>query len=267
MAESDIDPEEIIRDLPTRFMGQKVIYYPTVDSTMEEARKEAQWGTPSGTLIIAGEQTSGKGRLQRTWISPGGNLALSIVLRPNLASLPYMIMLASLSVVHSVETVTGIRPEIKWPNDILIKGKKVCGILIQNDIHKASLKSTIIGIGINANIRVQSFPEIGPFATSLLEEHGKTVSLTELARQLLIEMERLYRLLSRSELIFEQWKARLVTLGQYVSITQEDRAIYGYAESVARDGSLMLRLKDGQLVKIVAGDVNTRATNPGSLME
>jgi BirA family biotin operon repressor/biotin-[acetyl-CoA-carboxylase] ligase len=267
MKENHITPEEIMRNLPTRFIGQKVIYYPRVDSTMEEARKEAQWGAPAGTVVICDEQTAGKGRLQRIWISPEGSLALSIILRPNLAYLPFMVMLASLSAVRSIELVTGIRPWIKWPNDILIKGKKICGILIQNEIHRSSLKFTIIGIGININMHMQSFPEIEPTATSLLDELGKPVSRVELARQLLIEMENLYHVLSQGELIFEQWKDRLITLGQYVRVTQEDKVFCGYAESVVRDGSLMLRQADGQLTRILTGDVSLRPINPGSLAE
>lgn len=256
-----------MRDLPTRFIGQKVIYYPKINSTMEEARREALWGTPAGTVVIAGEQTEGRGRLQHTWISPQGSLALSVILRPNIVYLPYIIMLASLAVVRSIETITGLKPEIKWPNDILIRGKKVCGILIQNDIHKSSLKFTIIGIGINLNIHIKTFPEIDSTATSLLDELGDTVSPVEMTRQLMIEMERIYLLLPDSKIIFEQWKNRLVTLGQYVQVTQENNFLYGYAESVDRDGSLVLQTEDGQLLRIVTGDVSIRDVNPGWLLE
>jgi BirA family biotin operon repressor/biotin-[acetyl-CoA-carboxylase] ligase len=188
----NLSPELIIRELSTHFIGQKVIFFSTTTSTMDVARREARWGAPAGTVVLADEQTAGRGRLERSWISPKGNLALSVILRPNLDYLPYLVMIASLAVVYSIEKVTGIKPQIKWPNDVFIKEKKVCGILIENDIRKNDLVYSIIGIGININLHIPDIPAIAPFATSLSEELGKTISRVEIAQQLLIEMERLY---------------------------------------------------------------------------
>jgi BirA family transcriptional regulator, biotin operon repressor / biotin---[acetyl-CoA-carboxylase] ligase len=255
MEDNNLSPDKITRGLKTRFIGQRVIYFPTLNSTMEAAKREAIWGAPAGTVVIADEQTAGKGRLQRSWISPRGGLAMSVILRPNLDYLPYMIMLSSLAVARGIEAVTGLRPQIKWPNDVLINEKKVCGILIENDIRKNNLVYTVIGIGINVNLHVTDFPEIASFATSLSDTLGKPVSRSDIARQILVEMEKLYQALPQGESIFGQWRDRLVTLGQNVKVTMGETVLFGTAESVEKDGSLILRDEDFNLIKIVAGDV------------
>ena len=148
MADS-LSAAAISQDLETRFVGQRVIYYSSLPSTMEVARREAQQGAAEGTVILAGEQTAGKGRLERAWLSPGGNVALSIILYPDLSYLTSLIMLASLAVVYSIETVTGLKLQLKWPNDVLINGSKVCGILIESDVRESRLGYAIVVIGIN----------------------------------------------------------------------------------------------------------------------
>jgi BirA family transcriptional regulator, biotin operon repressor / biotin---[acetyl-CoA-carboxylase] ligase len=254
--ENSLSPALVTAGLPTRFIGQKVIYFESLDSTMEAARRESIWGAPAGTVVIADEQTAGRGRLKRTWISPRGGLTLSVILRPNLEYLPYLIMIASLAVARSIENVTGLSPQIKWPNDVLISDKKVCGILIENDIRKNSLVSSVIGIGINVNVHIPDYPEISSLASSLSDQTGIIVSRLDILQQLLIEMERLYGSLPNSDSIFQQWKNRLVTLGQSVQVTQGDVIYCGFAESVSADGSLLLRSTEGDLIKIFAGDVS-----------
>jgi BirA family biotin operon repressor/biotin-[acetyl-CoA-carboxylase] ligase len=256
MAEYELLPESIQSRLKTRFIGRKILYFPELDSTMEIAKREALWGSEAGTVIIAEEQTAGKGRLQRSWISPKGGIALSIILRPNLNNLPYLIMLASLAVLDTIKQITGLKPQIKWPNDILIGEKKVSGILIENDIRDNVLKYSIIGIGINANFHVSNYPEITNIATSLADEMKTEVSRLEILTCLLTEMDREYHELTDGKLIWERWKNYLVTLGQKVQVQMGSRVYTGTAEAVTRDGGLMLRQKEGGLIKIVAGDVN-----------
>ncbi|MFC1943460.1 biotin--[acetyl-CoA-carboxylase] ligase [Chloroflexota bacterium] len=258
MVGDSLSPAVITRDLETRFVGQKVIYYTSLTSTMEVARQEARRGVVEGTVIVADEQTAGKGRLKRTWLSPGGNIALSIVLYPRLAYLPSLIMLASLAVVHSIKAVTGLKSQIKWPNDVLINGRKVCGILIESDVQGNTVKYTIIGIGMNVDLRLADFPEILPIATSLGEELGRDVSRLSVIRCLLLEIERLYLVLSAGGSVYEEWRDSLVTLGKRVRAVTGETIYEGVAESVARDGSLLLRGLDGSLTKIVAGDVTLR---------
>jgi BirA family biotin operon repressor/biotin-[acetyl-CoA-carboxylase] ligase len=163
----------VTRGLKTNFIGRKVIYYPTLNSTMNTARQAARKGAIAGTVIIAGEQTAGKGRLKRAWLSPHGNIAMSIVLYPDIASLPYLIMIASLAVSSSIEKVAGLKTQIKWPNDILIDGKKVCGILIENELIGDRIAYTIIGIGINVDLKADVYPEISATAISLEIQTGQ----------------------------------------------------------------------------------------------
>jgi BirA family biotin operon repressor/biotin-[acetyl-CoA-carboxylase] ligase len=172
--------------------------------------------------------------------------------------LPNMIMLASLAVTYSIQIITGLKPQIKWPNDVLINEKKVCGILIENDIRNNFLRHMIIGIGINVNLHIPDYPEIAPIATSLSDQLGKEVSRLDIIRQLLIEMDRLYQSLPQGDFILEQWKRHLITLGQKVQVNLGDKIYKGTTESVTKDGSLMLRQEDGSLTKIVAGDVSLK---------
>lgn len=258
MAKNSLSPALITDNLGTRFIGQEVIYYPQLTSTMDVARKEAQQGAAEGTVIIADEQTAGKGRVKRVWLSPRGSIALSIILYPDVLYLPRLIMLASLAVVHSIQAVTGLKSQIKWPNDVLINGKKVCGILIESDVQRNTVAYAIIGIGINVNFRLSDFPEILPTATSLADELGKDVPRVDLIRCLLVETERLYLALPAGEAIYQEWRDRLVTLGRSVQVKSGKTTLEGIAESVARDGSLLLRHSNGSSTKIVTGDVSLR---------
>lgn len=254
----DLSLASIADNLGTSLIGQKVIYYHRLASTMDVARQEAQQGATEGTVIIAGEQTEGRGRVKRTWLSPEGNIALSVILHPDVSSLPYLIMISSLAVVHSIEVVTGLKAQVKWPNDILINGKKVCGILTESDVKRRGVGYAIIGIGLNVNLRVADFSEISAIATSLSDELGRSVPTLDVVRHLLVEMERLYLTLPVWESIYEAWRDRLVTLGKRVYAESGNNRLEGMAESVDRSGALQLRHADGSLIRIVAGDVTLR---------
>jgi BirA family biotin operon repressor/biotin-[acetyl-CoA-carboxylase] ligase len=225
---------------------------------MDVARREAQKGIEEGTVVLADEQTAGRGRLKRTWLAPQGNIALSLILRPRLSYLPSLIMLASLAVLRSVESTTGLKAQIKWPNDVLIEGKKVCGILIENDVQGQRVNYSIVGIGVNVNLRVADFPEIHSIATSLSHELGDDMPRLDVLRCLLIELDRLYLASSTGGSLYTEWRDNLVTLGQRIRVTQEQTIYEGIAESVTSDGSLLLRDSDGNLIRIVAGDVTLR---------
>jgi len=248
----------ITDNLETGLIGQRVIHYPRLSSTMDVAREEARRGAAEGTVILADEQTTGKGRMSRVWLSPGGSIALSVILYPCASYLPSLIMLASLAVVHSIKTVTGLEPQIKWPNDVLINGKKVCGILIENGIRGNGVAYSILGIGINVNLSISDFPEILPIATSLSDELGRDVPCVDMIRCLLKAADKLYLALSGGESLYEEWRDRLVTLGKKVQVRSGETTLEGIAESVAGDGSLLLRLANGRSTRIVAGDVTLR---------
>lgn len=149
---------------------------------MEVAKREAQRGAVEGLVVIADEQTAGRGRIGRTWLSPKGSIALSIILYPDVAYLPFLIMLASLGVVHSIKAVTGLKSSIKWPNDVLVNNRKVCGILIESELRGNIADYAIIGIGINVNLRLADFPKISQIATSLSHELGRDISRLDIIR-------------------------------------------------------------------------------------
>ena len=258
MVENKLSPASITSNLGTHFIGQGVIYYPSLTSTMEVARQEAQLGAVEGTVVIADEQTVGRGRIKRVWLSPKGIIALSIILYPSVVNLPSLIMLASLAVVHSIEAVTGLKSQVKWPNDVLVNGRKVCGILIESSVRRNIVDYAIIGIGVNVNLRLSDFPEILSTATSLSAELGRDVSRLGIIQRLLVEVERLNLVLQAGGSIYEEWRDSLVTLGRRVRAKSGKTVYEGIAESVARDGSLLLRRLDGSLSKIVAGDATLR---------
>jgi len=254
MMEDSLSSASITNNLDTRFIGQRVIYYPRLTSTMDVAKREAQQGAAEGTIVVADEQTAGKGRLKRGWLSPEGNIALSVILYPGLPYLPFLIMLASLAVVHSIEAVTGLKSQVKWPNDILINGRKVCGILIESEVRGNTVEYAIVGIGVNVNLRLSAFPEILSTATSLYDELGTEVSRLSLIQRLLVEIEKLYLSLPAGGSVYQEWRDSLVTLGKRVQVKTGKTVYKGIAESVASDGSLLLRQSDGSLTRIVAGD-------------
>jgi BirA family biotin operon repressor/biotin-[acetyl-CoA-carboxylase] ligase len=258
MAEDSLSPAAISDGLDTSFIGQVVISYPSLPSTNDAARIEAKKGAREGTVIIAGEQIAGRGRVGRKWVSPPGSVALSIILYPPLAYLPSLIMVASLATANAIERVTALRAQLKWPNDVLVNGRKICGILVESDVKGSKVDYAVIGIGLNVNINLADYPGIVPLATSLSQELGQQVSRRRIIQSLLAEAERLYLALGEGDSVFRQWRARLVTLGQPVRVSSGEATCEGIAESVAQDGSLLLRQPDGDLLKVVAGDVTLR---------
>jgi BirA family biotin operon repressor/biotin-[acetyl-CoA-carboxylase] ligase len=257
MAESRLSAAAITDNLATELIGQRVIAYPRLTSTNDIAKRQAKKGAREGTVIVAEEQTAGRGRLKRAWLSPRGSIALSVILHPTPAHLPYLIMVASLAVVHCIEK-TGLKAQIKWPNDVLVNDKKVCGILIESDVRGSAVDYAVIGIGLNVNLDPIAFPEISSTATSLSQELGKELSRREIIRCLLVKLESLYLALPEGDSVFREWRDRLVTLGKEVELTSGQTTYQGVAESVAGDGSLFLRQPDGKLIKVVAGDVSLR---------
>lgn len=246
----------LLAALDTQFIGKNIVYYPRLPSTMDAARDEARRGAAGGTVVIAGEQTGGRGRLKRAWFTPPGNVALSIVLYPGPADLPYLIMVASLAVACAIEKLTGLKTQIKWPNDVLISGKKVCGILVESDV-RAGQATAIVGIGINVRLRPGDIDGITATATSL-EHEGARISPPEIVRAVLEEFERLYLTLPDGPKIFAAWRERLVTLGKKVSARWGKTVLDGIAEDVDGGGALLLRRADGSLTRVVAGDVTLR---------
>jgi BirA family transcriptional regulator, biotin operon repressor / biotin---[acetyl-CoA-carboxylase] ligase len=241
-------------NLTTSYMGKTAYYIPVTSSTMDEARIMAEQGTAEGTAIIAGKQETGRGRMGRSWLSPEGGLATSIVLRPPANALRLLPAIASLAVHYAIGTM-GVTSSIKWPNDVLISGKKVCGILIENEFDAGNLVYSVIGIGINVNFETTVFPEIADIATSLSVELGKEVSIAEVALNLYCEMENLYNRIDEPDFIFGEWISHMGTIGKRVSANFGIRTIEGIAQAINPEGNLILRLDDGSLYVVIAGDI------------
>jgi BirA family biotin operon repressor/biotin-[acetyl-CoA-carboxylase] ligase len=257
---ADISSASLRSKLKTRFIGRNILYYPVITSTMDEARVAAAEGAEEGTIVLADEQTAGKGRLKRQWFSPpGDSILLSIILRPELAHLSQLTMVAALAVAQTIEKVTGLGPAIKWPNDVLIEGRKVSGILIESQVQGGQVKCAIVGIGLNVNLDPSALPQTAIPATSLRAATGHEVSRLEVLTSLLQGFEELYQGLRRGEPIHQRWMGRLETLGKKVRVSLGDRVEEGYAESVDERGNLVLRRPDESLVTIVAGDVTLRS--------
>jgi BirA family transcriptional regulator, biotin operon repressor / biotin---[acetyl-CoA-carboxylase] ligase len=258
MTGEELSSYSIQKVLKTAFIGRNIIYYPTLNSTMDTAREAARQSAPEGTVIIAGEQMGGRGRLGRKWITPRGNLALSMILYPDIECLPYLIMIASLAAAHSIEALSGLKAGVKWPNDILIEGKKVCGILIENEMKGKKVAYSIVGIGINIILRPAEIEGLTYPATGLEEVSGQKISIIELAGCFLNEFENWYRHLPDGKAIYEAWREKLVTLGKQVKAKSGNQVIEGIAEAVDEGGALIVRRADGNLTKIVAGEVTLR---------
>ena len=256
--------------LKTRAFGRNFIFEPSVGSTMDVARDAAQHGAAEGTVAAADEQTAGRGRLGRTWITPPTvNLATTLVLRPPHSVLRDIAMIAPLAVLHAVEDVCGLRADIKWPNDVVVRGqgtedrgqtvRKLAGILIETDLTDERRPLVLVGAGINVNFDAREHEEIRDIATSLRTELGREVEREALLAAYLSRFEELYAAAKMGESPLERWKQRLMTLGQQVHASWPGGETDGMAEDVDEDGALLVRTTDGALVRVEAGDVTLRA--------
>jgi len=240
--------------LPYEFPGleERIHYFPEVGSTMDAARELAEKGAGEGTIVIAEAQTRGRGRLSREWLSPEGGIYFSLVLRPGIspAYAPRINLMAAVAVAATIRKLFGLNAELKWPNDVLIGGRKVCGILAEMDAEMDVVNFVNIGIGINANT---SIPQFAKTATSLKDVLGKEISRKEFLSVLLGEIERQQALLMEADLL-EEWKKLSVTLNKYVKILSPGEVIVGRAIDIDTTGALIIRKSSGSLKKALAGD-------------
>lgn len=247
-----LDAGALRQALKTKVVGRDIYYYPKVGSTNDTARKLA-WSCDDGAVVVAETQREGKGRLSRSWHSPPGGLWISVILKPriSLAQAYRINMAASVAVARTLSSLYGIKATIKWPNDILVNDRKICGILMEISAEVDRVDYAIVGIGLNANVTAKNFPKDWN-AISLLEELGSKVSRTDLAQRLLEELENAYLSIGSKE-NYEDWCSLSATLGKRVRIASHDGDLEGLAESLSEDGALMLRLP-GETRRILAGD-------------
>lgn len=258
-------PSEIQIGLDTKIIGKKMDYHPSVDSTNRVAKARAYHGAEEGTIVVAEEQESGKGRLERTFYSPRGKgIWFSVILRPKILpkEAPKCTLMAAVAVAEAMARFN-LKAEIKWPNDIMFDGRKLVGILTEMTGEISKITYMVIGIGINVNISRDEFPEdLRDIATSLSEMNGENLSRVELFRAVLEEFDKLYCEVCESgfDKVIELWKGYNVTLGKNVRVisASEDGKIFtGKAVNLNADGALVVETAQG-LRTVYAGDVSIR---------
>lgn len=238
-------------------LGHPLHYFPAIGSTNTYAAELARANAPQGTLVTTDDQTAGRGRIGRVWKSlPGEQLALSLILRPTFPA-HFLVMASALAVAESVEDIAGVNATIKWPNDVQVAGRKVCGILIETSADYA-----ILGIGLNVNGSLEGDTELAMRATTLAQEVGESLAREPLAIALLQRLDTLYTWLTDEGTAAQRtlraaWRARLVTLGKRVTVRQSGQEVTGVAEDVDDDGMLLLRQDTGLLQTITWGDVES----------
>ena len=256
--------EKILYNLPAECPWRDTLYwYPVIDSTNTQAKRLAREGAPHGTVLIAGKQTGGRGRMGRTFQSPAGaGVYLSVILRPNCApgQLMHLTSAAGAAMVDAVEAVSGVRPQIKWINDLVIGTKKLGGILTEMSVDKGMVEYAVVGIGINCLQNREDFPpEIADLATSLSMAAGKAVPPEVLAAAM---VEALWKmdsvLLSEKSRLMAAYKAGCITLGKDVQVIRADSLRPGRAIDLGEDGDLLVEYPDGSRELVSSGEVSVR---------
>ena len=240
--------------LPYEFPGleQRIHHFREIGSTMEAARELAKRGAREGTIVIAEVQTRGRGRLTREWLSPEGGIYFTIVLRPRIspAYAPRINLMAGIAVAVTIKELYGLKAELKWPNDVLIEGKKVCGILAEMDAETDVLNFVNVGIGINVNT---SIPRFERTATSLKDALGREISRKEFLSALVVEIERWLPLLMKADLL-EEWRRLSATLGEEIRVMSLGEEVTGQAIDIDTTGALLVKDKAGSLRTVLVGD-------------
>ncbi|MBF0531604.1 MAG: biotin--[acetyl-CoA-carboxylase] ligase [Candidatus Omnitrophica bacterium] len=249
---------EITAGLSTRCFGRAAYHFETLASTMPEAARLAADKAAEGTVVVAEQQTKGKGRMGREWVSPSsGGIYLSLILRPPLPprDAAPLTLLTAVSWCAAVNRHTGIAAGIKWPNDILCRGKKVAGILTEMSADMDRVHSLIIGVGLNVNTDLANLP---PGATALSVAAGKNFSRVELLKEILTLWEQNYftALQTGWKSIFNRWRQLSVTLGRQVQFEDQGKRLKGEAVDIDSDGGLLIRIRTGKLIKKMSGDVS-----------
>ena len=245
----------------TRVIGRDIQVFKQTTSTNDVMEKLARDGVREGVVVFAESQTRGRGRLGRKWLSPTHKgLWFSVLLRPDLRpqESTQLTVASAAALRRAIKSVTGLSAEIKWPNDLLLGGKKVVGILTEMSAEVDRVRHVILGIGVDVNQEAHEFPpELRKTATSLKIESGQTLSRAELATAILRELDADYARICAGKFpaIADEWEAGCVTLGRNVTVLIGDRKFRGQAESLDEDGALLIRTEHGHLERIIGGDV------------
>lgn len=252
-------PHKLKDSLKTNYIGKEIHYFREVDSTNEVAKKLAREGAPEGTIVIAESQSRGKGRRGKKWVSPLGGAWMSIILRPNTLPInaPQLTFIAGVAAAKTIKEEYGLDAGIKWPNDVLIDDKKVCGALTEISTEINTIDYIVTGIGIDANIDVNLLPpELKETTTSLKSELNQEISRMILVQKFLGNFEVMYDEFNKGNFqeILRKWRQLSKTIGRQVEIRKGTEFVRGEAVGVNSKGALILELEDGTLKKIISGE-------------
>ncbi len=265
-SEPDIMTKEaVLSQIATETFGRNMEYFDEIDSTNNYCKQQAEMGAEHGFLVVADRQVSGRGRRGRVWETPSGiSIAMSLLLRPDIATecASMITLVAALSVAHAIRNVSGLDAKIKWPNDIVINGKKVCGILTEMSVEFSAINYVVVGIGINVNNA--SFPEeLADMATSIYLEKHEMVSRSKLIAEILINFERYYRIFLETQDMSglkDVYEERLVNKDERVRVMSANGRVddEGTALGIDDIGRLVIKSDDGRQKNIMAGEVSVR---------
>ncbi|MEK7772926.1 MAG: biotin--[acetyl-CoA-carboxylase] ligase [Deltaproteobacteria bacterium] len=254
---------EVSSSLSTEFIGGNIYFFRSLDSTNTRAYELGRGGCPEGTAVIADSQTNGKGRVGRRWESlPGVNLYTSIVLRPPVPpqNANNLTFLSAVALAESVSHFIRRRPSVKWPNDVLVDGRKIAGILLEMDSEADRVHFVVAGIGVNLNMKEEMFPEfLRNTATSVMEKAGGAVDRAEFARSLYSSIEKWYKIYLKEGFtpVLDEWRGYFEAAGRPVKVTSFNRTVEGICAGVDMDGALLVRTPSGKVERVVSGDVVT----------
>jgi len=245
--------------LKTRVIGKEIELLTEVASTNTLAMERASNGAPEGTVVIAESQTGGKGRLGRKWISPKGNLYLSLVLRPDIPmyKAPLITLMGAVAIASAIRKQCALETAIKWPNDILISGRKVSGLLTEMSAEQDRIRHIVLGIGVDVNMELGELsPDVRELTTTLAVAAGKKIDRTALLREILRDLDHWYQVfLSNVQDVLSEWKLLNMTIGNRITVNGVGETLEGVAQGIDNEGRLIIRLDDGAIRTVAAGDV------------
>jgi BirA family transcriptional regulator, biotin operon repressor / biotin---[acetyl-CoA-carboxylase] ligase len=250
---------EIKAGLKTKVIGKEIYIYPEISSTNTRAIEMASDNAHEGTVVIAETQTSGKGRLGRKWISPKGNLYISVILRPDipLYKAPLITLMGAVVVACAIRNVCHVHAVIKWPNDILLSGKKVSGLLTEMSAEQDRIRHIVLGIGVDVNMDLDVLPtDVRTITTSLMAETSKKINRTDLLQAILKELDHWYQVLLHDSVdVLKAWEKLNMTIGNRIAVSGAGEVLEGSAQGLDTEGRLIINLDDGTTRTVAAGDV------------
>jgi len=259
---SRISPVELSLKLKTHSFGRSVHVHEVVASTQDVLRDLAEAGAPEGTLVVAEQQNRGRGRMGRSWVSPPGKgIWMSLLLRPNVPLLqtPQLTLLAAVALNRAIERVTGLDIGIKWPNDLLIDGRKISGILLESATEDERIRYVVVGMGISVNLEETDYPEeVAAKAVSLRMASGRVLDRIELIAEILKEFEELYSVFNASgfEPIRLLWEARSINLNKPTVLMTAGGRIEGIPRGISETGALIVEMPDGGMQTVYSAEIN-----------